>query len=322
MEQHAAKDAPRGKLRFESIEEIEEFYRHHRMTDYEVRQLGAGPIQSDWSLAESDGIRLFSARYTNKVSVCAHPSQVALLFCTSDGAPVMASGSDVANKALHFTPKGAATDIVTPMRVGSELIMLSEDRFAEIATVVAPELTLHEHVVSLRGDTAQLHKIRRAVLEITADPQWNPRGEQISDLVATSILWMAAAAKGPTRSTSQRAEVAKRARDYIEAYYPHAVRIEDLCREIGASARTVQRSFRAYFNLTITQYLNTVRLNGAHRGLLESRGPDASVASVATQNGFTHLGRFSVDYKARFGQSPSATLGNGAPSPADRLMAH
>jgi AraC-like DNA-binding protein len=47
----------------------------------------------------------------------------------------------------------------------------------------------------------------------------------------------------------------------------------------------------------------------AHRDLQGAEpGDGVSVAALAARWGFTHLGRFAVDYRRRFGTYPSQTL--------------
>ena len=41
---------------------------------------------------------------------------------------------------------------------------------------------------------------------------------------------------------------------------------------------------------------------------LRSAPPDARIIEIAFDLGFTHLGRMSGAYRAKFGESPSATL--------------
>jgi AraC-like DNA-binding protein len=46
------------------------------------------------------------------------------------------------------------------------------------------------------------------------------------------------------------------------------------------------------------------------------RNPDArdfTITQVAMNWGFSHLGRFSINYRAHFGQSPSATVRRRSP---------
>lgn len=72
--------------------------------------------------------------------------------------------------------------------------------------------------------------------------------------------------------------------------------------------RTLQRSFRKYFDLTITAYLKTVRLDATRRELLAAHPSENTVAEIALRHGLTHLGRFSVEFRDRFGESPRDTL--------------
>jgi transcriptional regulator GlxA family with amidase domain len=62
--------------------------------------------------------------------------------------------------------------------------------------------------------------------------------------------------------------------------------------------------------MTITDYLKTVRLDKARRDLQASHQSLTTVATVALRHGNMHLGRFSVHYRARFGESPKETLAN------------
>ena len=58
---------------------------------------------------------------------------------------------------------------------------------------------------------------------------------------------------------------------------------------------------------TPMEFLRHVRMRLARQRLLHAR-PGDSVTGIATRCGFAHLGRFAVDYKRRFGESPSETL--------------
>ncbi len=102
--------------------------------------------------------------------------------------------------------------------------------------------------------------------------------------------------------------VARFAQDYIEEHFCEAVHIEDLCRVTGVGVRTLQRCFREYFDITVSSYLRAVRLDSARRELLAAHRSDTSVTRIAMHNGCTHLGRFSVEFRERFGETPRETL--------------
>ncbi|OXH85552.1 AraC family transcriptional regulator, partial [Burkholderia multivorans] len=55
------------------------------------------------------------------------------------------------------------------------------------------------------------------------------------------------------------------------------------------------------------QYLRAKRLEHA-RELLLGATPERRIADIALDCGFTHLGRFALAYRERFGESPSDTL--------------
>ncbi|KVL55329.1 AraC family transcriptional regulator [Burkholderia territorii] len=79
--------------------------------------------------------------------------------------------------------------------------------------------------------------------------------------------------------------------------------IAELCVQLGISRRTAQYAFNDTLNLNPIAYLRAVRLNHVRRELRLG----ASVTSAATKWGFWHLSSFAQDYRAMFGELPSAT---------------
>jgi AraC-like DNA-binding protein len=71
----------------------------------------------------------------------------------------------------------------------------------------------------------------------------------------------------------------------------------------GLTERTLHKQFRRFLGATPVAYLRRLRLIAAREALSRSTGP--SVSEVATSVGFVHLGRFSIAYKAAFGEMPS-----------------
>jgi AraC family ethanolamine operon transcriptional activator len=96
----------------------------------------------------------------------------------------------------------------------------------------------------------------------------------------------------------------RRAREFAFAHPDTPVQVQDLCRELRVSRRTLQDSFRTVLGIGPLWYLRTLRLDGARRGLLAG----CSVQEVAETWGFWHWSRFSRDYRCLFGELPSATL--------------
>ncbi|WP_406447500.1 AraC family transcriptional regulator [Streptomyces sp. NBC_01613] len=74
------------------------------------------------------------------------------------------------------------------------------------------------------------------------------------------------------------------------------------------SVRTLQEAFRKHVGMSPMAYVGEVRLQHV-RGQLRASAPGSTtVADVAYQWGFAHLGRFARRYRERFGETPSQTL--------------
>ncbi len=86
-----------------------------------------------------------------------------------------------------------------------------------------------------------------------------------------------------------------------------AVRVADLARAAGVSVRTVYRASARQLGAPPMTRLRRSKLHHVRRTLLAG-APGETVTSVATEWGFSHLGRFSEFYRREFGESPSETL--------------
>ncbi|WP_373415082.1 AraC family transcriptional regulator [Ensifer aridi] len=104
----------------------------------------------------------------------------------------------------------------------------------------------------------------------------------------------------------------KRAIEFMRANLSAPVTMQQLAAACGVSARTLQQSFRQFKMTTPMAYLHHLRLEAAHRELIQAN-PGQTVADIALKWGFIHLGRFAADYRARFGELPSHTLRTRAP---------
>ena len=99
----------------------------------------------------------------------------------------------------------------------------------------------------------------------------------------------------------------KRAIDYMEAHLNSPITIAEIVAAAGVAGRTLFKHFRDYRGITPMQYLSNARFRKAREALLRADG-EGSVSEIAMHWGFSHLGRFSVEYQRRFGESPSATF--------------
>ena len=73
------------------------------------------------------------------------------------------------------------------------------------------------------------------------------------------------------------------------------------------SPRTLQRHFRVFLGKTPQAVLQDIRFERARRDLLRASST-ATVTDIALRCGFAHLGRFSIEYRKRYGEKPLETL--------------
>ena len=111
--------------------------------------------------------------------------------------------------------------------------------------------------------------------------------------------------KKPDLRLPARMKLTKRADDLMRQHLTEPMGEIDLCGALGVSDRTLRLAFRERFGLGPMVYYRTLRLN-AVRAMLRSH-PAASVATLAKQWGFHHLGNFAADYRRLFGELPSRT---------------
>ena len=88
------------------------------------------------------------------------------------------------------------------------------------------------------------------------------------------------------------------------------ITVSDVADHLGVSLRSLQAGFRRWREATPTAFLRRARLRLVRDDLLRS-GKEASVTTVALRHGFSHLGRFSAQYRSAFGEEPSVTLRRG-----------
>lgn len=100
----------------------------------------------------------------------------------------------------------------------------------------------------------------------------------------------------------------RRAMDHIDGHVAEAVSIADLALVAGLSVRALHSGFRRHVGVSAMQYLRDRRLDAVHEDLRDSDPAVTTVSHVAHRWGFTHLSRFSADYRRRFGHYPRDTL--------------
>jgi transcriptional regulator GlxA family with amidase domain len=84
--------------------------------------------------------------------------------------------------------------------------------------------------------------------------------------------------------------------------------LAEICAAIGVSERTLRVCCREHLGMGPVRYLWLRRMHFARRALFLADPQTSTVTEIATEFGFWELGRFSVEYRVLFGESPLASL--------------
>jgi AraC family ethanolamine operon transcriptional activator len=86
------------------------------------------------------------------------------------------------------------------------------------------------------------------------------------------------------------------------------VPVATLCSQLRVSPSTLENAFKTVTGVTPHAFFLRRRLNAARNVLLREDPAGRRVTDVATELGFSELGRFAVRYREMFGETPSETL--------------
>ena len=113
-------------------------------------------------------------------------------------------------------------------------------------------------------------------------------------------------------------EIVRQAEAFLSAHIGRPAPIARLSAAIGVGPRTLHRAFHEVRGMSPLRYVVRYRLALVRRALSRPETGRTTVTAVATDYGFLELGRFAGNYKAVFGETPSATLrgARGGPSVA------
>ena len=206
----------------------------------------------------------------------------------------------------------------------SRNIWITPENYQEIAVVFGPEFVQRHglNVARLEGlFMAPLNSEQNALfsrwlsgtltrLAQTLDP---PSKEALTQQLLEDCLFILDNAcvcldRGGLQRRAEERAVMKRIGEWAADSPEETLNLLELSQVAGVSLRQLQHAFKAYTGMTPTHWLRLRRLNSAHRELLSRSATETTVAEVAMQWSFWHLGRFSSSYRALFKELPSETL--------------
>jgi AraC-like DNA-binding protein len=271
----------------------------------------AGLSHMDFVRLGGVGIGTIAFGTAMRVDVDAVEGYHLLMFCLTGQATVRTNGQTVYVDQSNAVLCAAGEPFDAVLSPDCEQFILRIDAALPATQAwsarLGPGAHLHVDSPALGGWMQQLNLIANSTALLDLARQNDGVGTQLGRLLLELLApAQAGAAPGANRRTASPGLV-KRAEDFMHEHCGEVLRLPDIATAIGLAERTLRDGFQQFRGVSPTQYLRQIRLDKAHQ-MLRAATTGVQVSDVAMDCGFMHLGRFSIEYKKRFGESPSDTL--------------
>ena len=201
----------------------------------------------------------------------------------------------------HYGAMSLATD---DFDAAYSAIMGCEYSGSPLKHLVRPSAALMERLVNLHGIVGQIAKTAPDILPF---PEVARALEQ--ELIHLMIRCLAEGnSYGMTAGGRRHDLIIARFEGFLEANPDRPMYLTEICAAIGVAERTLRAACEEHLGMGPVRYLSLRRMHLVRRALLRADPATVTVTRLATDHGFWELGRFSVAYRALFGESPSEWL--------------
>ncbi len=121
------------------------------------------------------------------------------------------------------------------------------------------------------------------------------------------VIGQAEAFRG-IKNRVDRMNTFRKARAFLHEMADSTVYLAELSAAAEVPERTLRDIFQSILGVSPLRYLQLRRMRQVRHTLQQSSSNEHSVKEIALSRGFWELGRFAVEYKRLFGESPSQTL--------------
>jgi AraC-like DNA-binding protein len=173
---------------------------------------------------------------------------------------------------------------------------------SSVSIVIRPAPALMSRLFKLHAAAGHLAE---AAPDILGNPQVSRALENA--LVHAMITCLADKAEERVR-TQRKTRIMARFEEFQAAHDNIPVYLAEVCAAVGVSERTLRACCQEQLGMGPIHYLWLRRMHLARRALVAATSKTSTVTGIAADYGFWELGRFAVEYRALFGESPSQSL--------------
>jgi AraC-like DNA-binding protein len=315
-------DAPQGQvcrmhqeLKFEQVEALDELYKDVGW-DVDYRQLKPGPFRSHLRMRSVAGSIINHETYIGSLEIIGHnPEMINFVLFDQDGHNVSVNNIGVGDRPLIACTPGAQLDLFTGGRSSGYSLQFKIGLVQELADRLGlPDFfSRRADVMGVAVDPRFAVDFRqRAEALLVGAVEEDVVAAELNDLLSQLLCKLGSGPDSRGVGSDCGARASRRAflvvRDYIDAHLTSPITLSDLCAVSGLTLRTLERLFIREVGLPPKRYIRALRLNRVRRTLAGADVPQGgSLAEIAGTHGLHHAGRFSLEYRAFFGESPRET---------------
>ncbi|SRR5579871_1986612 len=286
----------------------------------EILPTGRGRFEVEATQIEIEKLRMqhFAVALPQVTTVVASPDRKAIGFLTE------ANASTLLHCGLEVLPNNIliyGCDVLhqrssNDLRYGT-MSMPAQDFPVLCKTIMGREFLAEPRTALVRPDPAlmtRLMKTHKVVAQLAHDTPDILQQEEVgraleAQLIHIMVRCLAEGAGIETTTGDLRHHaIVKRFEDFLAAYTDRPLYLTDICAGIGVAERTLRAACEAHLGMGPIRFLALRRMHLVRQALLHADSSKITVTRIVTDHGFWELGRFSVAYRALFGERPSETL--------------
>ena len=313
--------SPLTRLVTQEIDELA-FYMKH--ADIELIQIGHAISPSSLTLISFDNIDMqigdYGAAYLSNAST--DREWPGLVYKLNRDYSTICNGYNIDSKAFMFYGKNSDHIGINKGPCKWAYITFKNDYLETLLDLFQSQLKMAAGASSCLRSPQQtsIDQLYGVIGEISKFATLNPQIFQDADIIKgmefsliesqISVLSDALpyAKKNGNKKKKSHERIIRLSIDYLKANLYKPIYVLDLCHALNVGLRTLYNSFHEFYNISPIRYLRLQRYAKARRDLINADPKSTTVTSIAVKWHFWHFGRFSVEYKNIYGESPSESL--------------